>query len=106
MASEFHYGRFIPILEGLRTLFLKHGYVGQVDILAKLITLAHLESPDFADRIQFGGVWSSAGSVADAVGLYDSKARDEAQRDTAEAMRLLLRLADEIPRRLRPIRIG
>ena len=62
---SFDYQSFVPVLESLRVLLLKHMFLAQEQVVSELIDLAHLESPDFQRRLQFGGVWGGAGSVAD-----------------------------------------
>jgi hypothetical protein len=90
--------RFVPILERLRDLLLKHHYFAQADVAAELIDLAHLESPKFVGKLQIGGIWGSSGSVADIIGLGDfvERPQEEVDRDSLECMRLLIRLADEM----------
>jgi hypothetical protein len=88
--------RFVPILEQLRDLLVKHEFLDQADIVARLIDLAHLESPRFARTLQIGGVWGSTGSLADVAYFGDFEGTEEQRRDSIEYRRLLIRLADEM----------
>jgi hypothetical protein len=89
---------FVPLLERIRDILLKHEFIEQATVVADLIDLAHLESPDFARRLGGGHIWGSAGSVADVVGLQRSlePVDAETERDSVELMRLLVELADQM----------
>jgi hypothetical protein len=63
---------FAPLLDVIRDILLKHEFMGQATAVAELIDLARLESSDFATKLGGGGMWGSAGSVADSVGLQHS----------------------------------
>jgi hypothetical protein len=42
---------FVPLLERIRDLLLKHDFLEQATVVAGLIDLAHLEDPSFADKL-------------------------------------------------------
>jgi hypothetical protein len=63
---------FVPLLERIRDILLKHEFLAQATVMAELIDFAHLEADSFADRLGGGKVWGSAGSVADIVDLRRS----------------------------------
>jgi hypothetical protein len=86
---------FVPPLERIRDILLKHEFIVHATVLADLIDLAHLESPDFAAKLGGGHMWGSAGSVADMVGLQRGlePVDAETERDSVELMRLLVELA-------------
>jgi hypothetical protein len=90
--------RFVAILEAIREIFLKHEYIHHATLVADLIDLAHLDSPDLPRKLGEGGLWGSAGSVADVVGLRPSldPVDAETERDSVELIRGLIRLADEM----------
>jgi hypothetical protein len=68
----FQPGSFVPLLSTIRDILFKHGLIAQGTVAADLVDLAHLESPEFARRLQGGEVWGSAGSIADEAGLRPS----------------------------------
>lgn len=89
---------FVPLLEGIRDILLKHDFVAQGTVAAELVDLAHLESPEFVNMLRGGAVWGSAGSIADLAGLRRSlePVDDETERDSVELRRVLIQLADEM----------
>lgn len=89
---------FVPLLERIRDILLKHEFLAQATVVADLIDLAHLEADTFAERLGGGAVWGSAGSVADIVGLRRSLEPVDAntERDSIELMHTLIRLADQM----------
>ena len=89
---------FVSILDAIRNIFIKHDFDAQATEVAYLIDLAHLESPDFPNRLGGGMMWGSSGSVADSVDLRRSLAPVDAEteRDGIELMRLLIRLAEQM----------
>ena len=60
---------FVPLLERIRDILLKHEFLAQATVVADLIDLAHLEADTFVERLGGGSVWGSAGSVVDIVDL-------------------------------------
>lgn len=89
---------FVPLLERIRDLLLKHDFVAQATVVAELIDLAHLGEAGFADRLGGGELWGSAGSVADVVDLRRSlePVDLDAERDSVELINTLIRLADDM----------
>jgi hypothetical protein len=89
---------FVPLLERMRHIFLKHDFIGKATVLADLIDLAHLQASSFAEELGGGMMWGSAGSIADSVDLRRSLEPVDAdtQRDSFELMRLLSRLAEQM----------
>jgi hypothetical protein len=63
---------FVSLLDAIRGILLPHDYLAQATLVADLIDLAHLHSSDFARKLGYGGMWGSAGSVADVVDLRPS----------------------------------
>ena len=88
---------FVPLLERIRDLLLKHDFLAQATVVAGLIDLAHLEDPSFADRLGGGELWGSAGSVADIVDLRRSlePVDPETERDSVQLIHELIQLADD-----------
>lgn len=89
---------FVPLLEAIRDIFLRHDFIGQATCVADLIDLAHLQSSNFASKLGGGEMWGSAGSVADEAGLRHSlgPVEDETVRDSLELTRLLIQLAEQM----------
>jgi hypothetical protein len=89
---------FVPLLERIRDLLLKHDFLAQATVVAGLIDLAHLEDPSFADRLGGGGLWGSAGSVADIVDLRRSQepVDPETERDSVQLIHALIQLGDDM----------
>lgn len=89
---------FVPLLERIRDLLLKHDYLAQATVVAELIDLAHLEDPSFADRLGGGELWGSAGSVADVVDFRRSlePVDPDTERDSDDLIHALIRLADDM----------
>jgi hypothetical protein len=89
---------FVPPLERMREIFLKHDFIRHATVVAELIDLAHMEAPNFAEKLGGGRMWGSAGSVADSVDLRRSldPVDAETERDSLELMQLLIRLADQM----------
>jgi hypothetical protein len=89
---------FVPLLDAIRDILLRHDYLAQATWVADLIDLAHLQSSNFARELGGGEMWGSAGSVADVVGLRHSldPVDAEAERDSLELRRLLIRLAEQM----------
>src|SRR5262245_61714041 len=89
---------FVPLLETIRTMLIKHEFVDQGTVVAQLIDLAHLGSEQLPEKLRGGDVWGSAGSVADVVGLQRSfEPRDvETERDSIELTESLVLLADKM----------
>jgi len=90
--------RFVPLLDAIRDILLRHDFIGQAILVAELIDLAHLQSSNFASRLSGGEMWGSAGSVADGVDLRPSMDPVDAhtERDSLELTRLLIQLADQM----------
>jgi hypothetical protein len=80
---------FVPLLDAIRDILLRHDYLAQATWVADLIDLAHLQSSNFARELGGGEMWGSAGSVADVVGLRHSldPVDAEAERDSLELRR-------------------
>lgn len=89
---------FVPLLDAIRDILLRHHYIGRVTYVADLIDLAHLGSSDFASKLGGGEMWGSAGSVADGVDLRPSMDPVDAgtERDSLELTRLLIQLAEQM----------
>ena len=89
---------FVPLLERIRDLLLKHDFLAQATVVAGLIDLAHLEDPSFADRLGGGELWGSAGSVADIVDLRRSlePVDPDTERDSVDLIHTLIRLAEDM----------
>jgi len=89
---------FVPILDAIRDILLRHDYLAQATRVADLVDLAHLQSSDFARKLGEGGMWGSSGSVADIVDLRPSLDPVNAakERDSLELRRHLIRLADQM----------
>jgi hypothetical protein len=89
---------FVPMLDAIRDILLRHDFIAQATYVADLIDLAHLQSSDFASKLGGGKIWGSAGSVADSVGLQPSRAPVDAEteRDSIELTRLLIQLAEQM----------
>jgi hypothetical protein len=89
---------FVSLLDAIRDILLRHDYLAQATLVADLIDLAHLQSSDFADKLGYGGIWGSAGSVADVVDLRPSldPVDAETRQDSLELQHLLIRLADQM----------
>jgi hypothetical protein len=96
LGDAFDSERFVPLLEEMRDILLRHDYLAQATVLAELIDLAHLESTRFPERLREGEIWGSAGSVADVVDLQSSTNRLDAGRDSIELTKSLIRLAEEM----------
>ena len=90
--------RFVAILETIRTIFLKHEYIVHATLVAELIDLAHLGSPDLPEKLGGGRLWGSAGAVADVVSLQRTldPVDVETERDSVALTEALIRLADEM----------
>jgi hypothetical protein len=86
---------FVPLLEAIRDILLRHDYFAQGTWVADLIDLAHLQSSNFVGELGGGG---SAGSVADVVDLRHSldPVDAETERDSLELTRLLIRLGEQM----------
>ena len=89
---------FVPLLDAIREILLRHDFLAQATWVANLIDLAHLQSSNFARELGGGAMWGSAGSVADVVGLRHSldPVDAETERDSVELRRLLIRLAEQM----------
>lgn len=89
---------FVPLLDAIREILLRHDYLAQATWVANLIDLAHLQSSNFSEELGGGGMWGSAGSVADVVGLRHSldPVDAETEQDSLELRRLLIRLAEQM----------
>lgn len=89
---------FVPLLDAIRDILLRHDFIGQATYVADLIDLAHLRSSDFASKLGGGKIWGSAGSVADGVDLRPSRdpVDAETERDSIELTRLLIQLAEQM----------
>jgi len=89
---------FVPLLDAIRDILLRHDFIAQATYVADLIDLAHLQSSDFASKLGGGKIWGSAGSVADGVGLQPSSdpVDAETERDSIELTRLLIQLAEQM----------
>jgi hypothetical protein len=88
---------FTPDLHLLRRLLAKYGRAGQAEIIDRITTLgAEGDSVRFVEALQGGAMWGGAGSVADAAWLTDPPLPSEAQRDSVEFRRALVRIADEM----------
>lgn len=100
MTSEapFQPESFVPLLEQIRDLLLKHDYLAQATVVAELIDLAHLEDPSFADRLGGGELWGSAGSVADIVDFRRSlePVDPDTEQDSLQLTQALIQLADDM----------
>jgi hypothetical protein len=96
--APFQSESFVPLLERIRDLLLKHDYLAQATVVAELIDLAHLEDPGFADRLGGGELWGSAGSVADIVDFRRSlePVDPETERDSVQLIHALIQLADDM----------
>jgi hypothetical protein len=89
--------RFVSVLKEMRELLLKYDDLGHADVVSRLIDLANLGSPEFLDRLLWGGVWGSAGSLADVQFTGNVEGPETAvYEDDVEYRRLLVRLADEM----------
>ena len=89
---------FVPLLERMRDLLLKHDFLAQATVVAELIDLAHLGDASFADRLGGGELWGSAGSVADIVDLRRSlePVDPDTERDSVDLIHTLIRLAEDM----------
>lgn len=89
---------FVPLLDAIRDILIRHDYIGQATLVADLIDLAHLRSSNFAGKLGGGEMWGSAGSVADGVDLRPSMdpVDAETERDSVELTRLLIQLAEQM----------
>jgi len=89
---------FVPLLERMRDLLLKHDFLAEATVVAELIDLAHLGDASFADRLGGGELWGSAGSVADIVDLRRSlePVDPETERDSVQLIHALIQLADDM----------
>jgi hypothetical protein len=89
---------FVSLLDAIRDILLRHDRLSQATHMADLIDLAHLHSSDFARKLGGGGIWGSAGSVADGVDLRPSldPVDAETRQDSLELQRLLIQLADQM----------
>jgi hypothetical protein len=89
---------FVSLLDAIRDILLRYDYLAQATLVADLIDLARLHSSDFADKLGDGGIWGSAGSVADVVDLRPSLDPVDAKtrQDSLDLQHLLIRLADEM----------
>jgi hypothetical protein len=89
---------FAPDLRLLRRLLVKYGRAGQAEIIDRIITLgAEGDRAGFVEALQGGEIWGSSGSVVDTAGLtHDPPRTPEAERDSVEFRRALLRIADEM----------
>jgi hypothetical protein len=96
--NNFRPESFVPLLERIRDILLKHDFISQGTHAAELIDLAHLGSEEFVTLLQIGGVWGSAGSIADSVDLRKSfdPVDAETERDSLELTRALIQLADQM----------
>lgn len=87
--------RFIPILDALRALLPKYDFIEDATFVAELIDLSHLDSPEFAKRLQSGQVW---GNGLGRRGLHGQRGR--AGGGTPQRRRAihvpLVRFADEM----------
>jgi hypothetical protein len=96
--DEFDPESFVSLLDAIRDILLRHDRLAQATLVADLIDLAHLHSSDFARKLGGGGIWGSAGSVADGVDLRPSldPVDAETRQDSLELQRLLVRLGDQM----------
>jgi hypothetical protein len=96
LGDAFDSESFVPLLERMRDILLKHDYIDQATLVDNLIDLAHLESSDFPEKLGGGDMWGSSGSVADVVDLQSSFDPVDAERDSIELTESLVRLADRM----------
>lgn len=96
----FDYRSFLPALETLRALLVKHGFFEQEQVVSNLMDLANLESPEFQRRLQFGGVWGSAGSIVDVRFSGNVEGReDELEADDRKYAEAIVTLESECSRK-------
>jgi hypothetical protein len=48
---------FVPLLDAIRDILLRHDFIAQATYVADVVDLAHLRSSDFASKLGGGKIW-------------------------------------------------